>query len=292
MSFMDIHDRAMAIADRAREAERLGDKKGYMELLRAAYHLEQQAARSLDPLPESEPTRTVLFRSASSLAFQAGDYQEASSLAFDGLTGHSPEENTAELLEIASEAKFRLQLIGENLQVQNAEITLTLRGPRVSVGLAPAKQTTMILRRVEILLRGRVEKIFRNKVQPRELEWPVGSSKLFDVFMRPVAGEEFAVAFRIGLHEQLSLFSPPSLGDQIVSDFMKDLQTVISEGHASAKRDKFSSAVLRLEPDGKDVTSIEITSMVAGELISVRIPPRKGPTIAGAEGANEKLSTG
>ena len=65
MTFVDTHDRAMAIADQAREADRAGDVKRRTELLRAAYELEQQAARSLDPTPESEPTRTVLFRSAS-----------------------------------------------------------------------------------------------------------------------------------------------------------------------------------------------------------------------------------
>ena len=111
MSFVDIHDRAMAIVDQAREAERAGDKRRRIDLLRDAYELEQQAARSLNPVPESEPTRTVLFRSASSLAFQAEDYQEACNLAFDGLTGNSPEEYAAELLEIATDAKFRMQLI-------------------------------------------------------------------------------------------------------------------------------------------------------------------------------------
>jgi hypothetical protein len=292
MSFMDIHDKAMAIVDKARDAERAGNKAGYVELLRAAYQLERQAASRLDQAPESEPTRTVLFRSASSLAFQAEDYQEACNLAFDGLTGNSPEEYAAELLEIASDAKFRLQLIGQNLQVPNAEITLTVRGPRVSIGLAPARQTTLILRRIEMLLRGRVEKFFKNKLEARGVEWPLGNAKLFDVFMRPIAADEFAVAFQLGLHEQLSLFSTASPGDQIVGDFIRDLQTVFREGGASAKDDRFAAAVLRLEPDGKEVTSIEITAMISGELISVRIPPRKGPTLARGEAANEKLSMG
>jgi hypothetical protein len=193
MSFVDIHDRAMAIVDQAREAERTGDKKRRAALLRAAYHLEQQAARSLEPVPESEPTRTVLFRSASSLAFQVEDYQEACNLVFDGLTRNSPEEYAAELLEIANDAKFRLQLIGQNLQVPNSEITLTLRGPRVSIGLAPANQTDLILQRIEKLLRGRVKSFMKNKLGPGR-EWPVGKAKRFDVFMGPVAAGEFAVA--------------------------------------------------------------------------------------------------
>ena len=291
MNFVDIHDRAMALVDQAREAERTGDKKRRIELLRAAYDLEQQAARTLDPLPDAEPTRTVLFRSASSLAFQAEDYQEACNLAFDGLTGNSPEENASELLDIVAEAKFRLQLIGQNLQVPNHEITLTLRGPRVSIGLAPAKQTTLILRRIEMLLRGRVESFMKNKLEPGP-DGPLGSAKLFEVFMRPVAAEEFAVAFRLGLHEQLPLFSAISIGERIIGDFMRDLQTAIREGPSSTTRDSFAAAALKLEPDGKEVTSIEIASVVSGELISVRIPPRRGPAIEIRETDREKLSTG
>jgi len=203
MSFLDLHDRAMAIVDEARQAERNGDRKEFIELLRTACNLEQQAARSLEPLPESEPTRTVLFRSASSLAFQAEDYQQACTLAFDGLTGNSPEEHAAELLEIVAEAKFRLHLIAQNFQVPTSEITLTVRGPHVSVGMAPAKQTTQILQRVEKLLRERVETLFKSKIDADRKEYPLGSAKLFDVFIRQLAADEFAVAFRLGLHQQL-----------------------------------------------------------------------------------------
>lgn len=293
MSFVDTHDEAMAMVDQARQAQRMGDNGLFVELLRSACHLERQAARILPPLRESEPTRTVLFRSAASLAFQSGDYQEACNLAFDGLSGNSPEELSTELLEIATDAKFRLQLIGQNLQVPNCEITLTLRGPRVSIGLAPAKQTTLILRRVERLLRGRVEDFLRKVRDPGDLEWPVGRTRPFDVFMRPVEAEEFAVAFRLGLHEQLPLFSATSMGEGIVGEFMKDLRAAIDDGDAATTNsDKFTVAARKLEPDGKDVTSIEIASVVEGQLISVRIPPKKGPAREIGEAAHKKLSTG
>jgi hypothetical protein len=291
MSFVDIHDRAMAMVDQAREAERAGNENRSIELLREASQLEQQAARSLDPGPESEPTRTVLFRSASSLAFQAGNYLEACNLAFDGLTRNSPEEYAAELLDIATDARVRLQLIGQNLQVSNAEVTLTLRGPRVSIELAPAKQTTLILRRVERLLRSRVEDFLKKKLQRGDEERPLGNPKLFDVFMRPVETDEFAVAFRF-VHEQLPLFSAISVGDQIIGDFMRDLQAVFDKSPAKASRGTFAEAVLKLEPDGKDVTSIEIASMVSGQLVSVRIPPRKQPSMESGDPGREKRSTG
>jgi hypothetical protein len=292
VNFVELHDEAMALVDKAREVERTGDKNGSTVLLREAYRLEREAAGSLDAIADSEPTRTVLFRSAASLAFQAEDYQEACNLAFDGLTGNSPEEHTTELLEIASDAKFRSQLISQNFRVSTAQVTVILRGPRVSIGLAPARQTASILGRVEALLRMRVDSLFRDKIGAAGMEWPVGNAKQFDVFMRPLAAEEFAVSFQLGIHEQLSLFGTASPGDRILGDFMRDLQKVIS-GHAvGAELEKFSAAVGKLEPDGKEVTSIEITSVVSGKLISVRIPPKKGPMMAGGEDGQKIVSLG
>jgi hypothetical protein len=282
MSFVDFHDKAMAMVDEAREAERAGNQERRIESLRAAYRLEKQAANLLDPIADSEPTRSVLFRSASSLAFQAEDYHEACNLAFDGLNGNCPEDLAAELLEVANDAKFRLQLIAQDLRIVENEITLIVRGPGVSIGLAPAKQVTLMLRRIEMLLRWRIEEFLNNKIGTRS-DWATGRPKLFEVFMRPLVGEEFAVAFRLGVHEQLLLFSPTPVGEKIVAEFMSDLQSVMGDGSDIENRvvaPKFVAAVLKLNPDGKDVTSIEISSLVSDRLVCVRIPPRKGPSSA------------
>jgi hypothetical protein len=275
MSFMELHDEAMAVVDEARAHERNGDKEGYLQLLRKACKLEEKAARLLDQGAESEPTRSVLFRSASSLAFQAEDYHQACTLAFEGLTGDTPEECITELLDIANDAKFRLRLREQDLRVAKSEITVIVRGPRVAIGLAPAKQATLMLRRIENLLRSCIEDFFRSKIAEVESDGQIESMKIFEVFLRQLPTEEFAVAFRLGLSEQLHLFGPVSLGDRIVTQFMHDLQVAVAQAPGADNRDKFTKAVAKLEPDGKEVTSIEINSLVAGELMSVRIPPKK-----------------
>src|SRR5580658_8351415 len=240
MSFIDLHDQAMALVDKAQEQERSGDSMGQLRLLREAYRLEERAARLLEPIPDSEPTRSVLFRSASSLAFQAEDYQEACNLAFDGLTGHSAKEYASELLDIANDAKLRLTLIDQKLRIVKSEITLIVRGPRVATGLAPAKQTTLMLRRIENLLRGRAEDFLKRGAGAGEFDWPPESPKMFEVFMRPLATEEFAVAFRLGLSEQLHLFGSASLGDRIVGEFMRDLAASVAEETPRANQDRFT----------------------------------------------------
>ncbi len=212
---------------------------------------------------------------ASSLAFQAEDYHQACTLAFEGLTEDTPEECITELLDIANDAKFRLRLKEQDLRVAKSEITVIVRGPRVAIGLAPAKQTTLMLRRIENLLRNCIEEFFRNKIAAAESDGQIESMKIFEVFLRQLPTEEFAVAFRLGLSEQLHLFGPVSLGDRIVTQFMHDLQVAVDQAPGAEQRDKFTKAVAKLEPDGKEVTSVEISSLVAGEFMSVRIPPKK-----------------
>jgi hypothetical protein len=287
VSFIDIHDSAMILADEAAEARRRGDDERWILKLREAYRREEQAARLLEPIAESEPTRTILFRSASSMAFRSGDYQEACNLAYDGLSAGSPEEFAAELLDVLNDAKFRLQLVERNLTLVEREVTVSLRGPRVAVGLAPARQATLILGRIEKLLRGHVENYLQKHAST---ERPGDPQKQFEVFIRPLPVEEFAVAFRLALNEQLGVFGSPSLGNLVISDFIRQLQGVVHGAERPPEREKFASGVLRLEPDGKEVTYVEISALVADEVVFVRIPPRKRPGTVQAEGQGKNRS--
>jgi hypothetical protein len=68
-----------------------------MYLMRDALYEEEQAARSLPPTPDSEPSRSVLYRSAAAIAVQCGQLERAKHLACEGLTGATPPEIAEEL---------------------------------------------------------------------------------------------------------------------------------------------------------------------------------------------------
>lgn len=70
------------------------------ELVRLALDYEEQAARSLSPTPENEPSRSVLYRSAAAIAVQCGQLERARDLAREGLTRATPPEIAQELREI------------------------------------------------------------------------------------------------------------------------------------------------------------------------------------------------
>ena len=92
------HHNAMSKMDEYDEAIEQNDFALAHAALEKALQLESKAA-SLVPL-ELEPTRSVLYRSAASLALEAGKPAEARELAAEGLRGQPPMELREELLAL------------------------------------------------------------------------------------------------------------------------------------------------------------------------------------------------
>ena len=75
-----LHDEAMSLADDAWVKRYEGDFAAYKEVIRAAYEKERAAAESITREVDFEPTRSVLLRSAASLALECGETREAERL--------------------------------------------------------------------------------------------------------------------------------------------------------------------------------------------------------------------
>lgn len=96
----DLHERAMQLAQSAIVSRHNGNESDAEKLARQAYELEKQAA---DLIPEgsgSEPTRSILYRSAASLAYQAREYDIAIGLVEKGLSGFPPKQVKQELNDL------------------------------------------------------------------------------------------------------------------------------------------------------------------------------------------------
>lgn len=92
-----LHRMAMELAGRA-EASR--DPGRAHQLFREAFEKEREAAELLDDQTELEPTRSVLFRSAASLAVDCKDFTEAERLLAKGLAGSPPADVAEEMLSL------------------------------------------------------------------------------------------------------------------------------------------------------------------------------------------------
>jgi hypothetical protein len=92
--------RAMEYVDRAHEARQRGDIDAATQDFAEAFRLEKQAAEAMIPYLDVEPTRSILLRSAASLALECKRNEEAERLACLGLSGKPPVEIKAELREV------------------------------------------------------------------------------------------------------------------------------------------------------------------------------------------------
>ncbi|MDX2075479.1 MAG: hypothetical protein SFZ02_03550 [bacterium] len=115
----DIHRQAMEIADEAFMAKRLGELDRAKSLFLQSFELELSIAQQAT----TEPSRSVLLRSAATLALHAEHYREAERVAAMGLSGNPPSEIADELRDVLGKSNFYRQLSMQiSEQVPNEQV--------------------------------------------------------------------------------------------------------------------------------------------------------------------------
>lgn len=101
LTVLQLHHRAMHYAMDAKLAlDRDGDAERSKTLYAQALPWEVQAASRIEKEHENEPTRSILYLSAASLAYCAGDIWEAQRLAAEGLSGWPTAKTNADLRDL------------------------------------------------------------------------------------------------------------------------------------------------------------------------------------------------
>src|SRR5947209_3401048 len=101
------HHQAMDLADQAFAARRLGDNGRALALFRQAFQCERRAAEAAAVDSTAEPTRSVLCRSAATLALDCGEVREAERLIALALSGDPPFEIAEELRDLMEQVYAR-----------------------------------------------------------------------------------------------------------------------------------------------------------------------------------------
>ena len=95
-----LHHIAMGYADQAEHARLLGNYDSALAFSLQAFEHEKQAAQLLKNKYDLEPTRSVLFRSAATLALECKKTREAERLIASALVGDPPSEIAEELRDL------------------------------------------------------------------------------------------------------------------------------------------------------------------------------------------------
>ena len=116
-----LHQRAMDFAEEAFIAKLEGDLQKEQELLRKAFEQENQAAKLIAREKEAEPSRSILHRSAATLAIDCGKIEEAKRLIETALSGKPPKEIEDELKDLSKQLNSLENLLEKGKEFLNSE---------------------------------------------------------------------------------------------------------------------------------------------------------------------------
>jgi hypothetical protein len=263
----DLHRSAMDFAERAALARISGDDEHSRELLQEAFERESAAASLVADNLDLEPSRSVLHRSAASLALELGDTREAERIIAVALTGTPSEEIADELRDLLEEVYFRRHLNVRGITLQPNELLMSLSGPAVGFGIAESDQLITRLKDFESLVYRTAERVLKYPFRERGR---IRSSivKSFQLYLSaPVAGS-FSIAVRIGSSTQLELPGMETTSG-IIDELLDSLELFngarVDELRSRIPEDpyyrNFVGLARKIAPDGDDIRAVGLTSL-------------------------------
>jgi hypothetical protein len=101
----------MEAAEMAYLARLRGEHQKARQLFQEALRKESQAASFVSEAPSSEPSRSLLYRSAASLAVDCGEFQEAQRLITEGLSRNTPLKIAQEFRALSKQIRTELSAV-------------------------------------------------------------------------------------------------------------------------------------------------------------------------------------
>jgi hypothetical protein len=260
----ELHQRAMELTDRSVLARLSGDLERSKELLREAYLVERQAAYQI--ATDLEPSRSILLRSAASLALDCGEVREAERLISLALTANPPDEILDELRDLLEQVYFQRHLSLRGISLLPTEFQLSLAGQAVGFGIADSDHFITRVKDLETLIYRTAERKRGREFRERSRRAGVLQRDL-QLFVSVPRAASFAVSFRVG-GSQLAL--PGMDFAQEVVDDVLDCIDFFSKGENEPLKEKIhDEAYLRnfiglarhMLPDGEEIQTVGLTSI-------------------------------
>lgn len=265
----DLHARAMAHAEQALMARMRGEMARAVELFREALQCETAA---IDELQEySEPTHSILHRSAGTLALDCNDLRTAERMAARALANEPPPDVAQELRDLLEQVHFRRHLELRGVALGEDEIQMNLTGPAVGFGLVNSDEFLTRVGDSSRLLHRIVE---RRRKKPFRERGRAGKDieENYELFISTPRAASFSVTLKLG--RPVGQQTLPELRDApaIVDEFM-DLLDLANESRISEIRERiaepayfrnFLGLARKIAPDGDRIRQVGFT-VVRGE---------------------------
>jgi hypothetical protein len=274
-----LHNKAMDLAGRAFHADIHGDYPTAESLFKDAFDLERRAALLVVDQPNAEPTRSVLLRSAATLAVDCHEFREAERLIALALAGHPPSEVGEELRDLLETVYFSRHLSLRGLELDPGEFQVSLTGgAAIGFGLVESSQFLRRADLVEKLLVRTVERL--HELPFRETGSPNREAlDGFELFFSTPRAASFAFTVRLGRPVRQELM-PGFIGPrEVVEEFLicmehfnaDDVSALHLRIQSEPYFNNFTALTRKLAPDGRRVRAVGFTSKRGDEIKEVAL---------------------
>jgi hypothetical protein len=261
----DLHDQAMHLAQDALLARQAGDVTQAENLARQALPLELQAAARVAKEPASEPTRSILYLSAASLAYQCNDFATAQRLVAEGLSGYPPPRVEQELKDFYDQINFASHLQVRDVDLAADDVQLALAGKAVGSGLvlynAFLNRAQTMVALLDRTMRRLMGQPYQQSGPPKEVFRP-----FTPLIATPRTGS-FAVTFQLA--PKLNQSRPLGVtGGQVIEEVMTGIELIQEERLLDLRARfederyyrNFLAGAKGLAPDGERINFVGLTS--------------------------------
>jgi hypothetical protein len=262
----ELHEQAMSLSDEAFVAKR----RENFDLARQLYHrsldLEVAAAELLKGDLTAEPTRSVLYRSAASIAMDCENLRLAEQLIATALAGDPPQEIAEELRDLLEQVNFQRHLGLRGFTLQENEFQVSFVGRSIGLGVAVSDEVVGRIEGIYKLIYRTIERI--QEMPYRDSGSAGKEAKSFPVLISVPRPGSFAISFSVGNAEQPSFFrqvNPIDVVDEVVSclSLLNDSKTdeLNAKINSPDYFENFLELAIALAPSGEAVRSINITTI-------------------------------
>jgi len=260
----------MDLAEEASFEQAAGRVDHAKRLYAAAFELERQAADLLDTRMDLEPTRSVLFRSAASLALDCSDPRAAERLLARALAGDPPPEIASELRDLFEQVNLHRHLNVRGVVLGSREFQMSITGNAVGLGVADSEAFVGRVQDIEKLVNRTAERQANRPFRERGRRAKT-LAKEMAVYLSVPRAASFAVTFRLG-HSSQMVFPGMDPAEAVIKELLECIETLgagefqVLEQRIPdpAYRRNFLALTKRIAPDGDAVRAIGFTASIQG----------------------------
>ncbi len=263
-----LHDKAMKLAQLAMIAREQGEPARSETLAREACDYEMRAAELIPLDSSSEPTRSILYRSAASLACQARDFTLALRLVGMGLAGYPPKRVKDEMLQLVETVRFEEYLEKNQASLASDDLQLVMYGSAVGLGTVPYQEFIKRINNIPPIINKTLQRLMKRPYTPGG-RIPEKYRRITPAICIPQPGS-FSIAVKLmvakgQVHQvELTDASPERIINEVLTGFEyinnSDIEGLREHINDEAYFRHFLHMAKNMAPDGDQISCMGLVS--------------------------------